>query len=316
MLISKYWVSYSELTLSMLFFGITLVIGKTLILLFPIFLLLAIRFLIGTLFFSLTYYLKNHQEQHDIKKLSNKDWILLFLQSFFGAFCFNLFLLLGLRYTTADTAAIITSTLPAFITIFSFFILKESMSNHQFIAILLVILGAILVTVDTQHIIINQTAMYGNLFILLAVVTGALFPICAKLTLTKTNPQLTSFTFNIFGLLLFLPLALSDAMQFNFYSITFTTWLVVIFYSTAANILYVHFWNKGLTLVPASTASLFTAIMPVSTAIFAYFFLQEALTTYQMVGMFCILGAVGLGIRQRHVTSTLKPHYEYDESSR
>lgn len=308
MFIPKHWVSYSDLTLSMLFFGATLVIGKTLILLFPIFLLLAIRFLIGTLFFGLIYYLKNHQEKQSIKKLSNKDWILLFLQSFFGAFCFNLFILFGLRYTTADTAAIITSTLPAFITIFSFFILKEFISSHQFIAIVLVILGAVLVTVDTQHIIINQAAMYGNLFVLLAVVTGALFPICAKLTLTKTSSQLTSFTFNAFGLLLFLPLALGDAMQFNFHSITFTTWVVVIFYSAAANILYLHFWNKGLTVVSASTASLFTAVMPASTAIFAYFFLQEALTTHQMVGMLCILGAVGLGIRQRHVTPMLKPH--------
>lgn len=309
MFVPKNWVSYSDLTLSMLFFGATLVIGKTLILLFPIFLLLAIRFLIGTLFFSLIYYLKNHQEKQGIKKLSNKDWILLFLQSFFGAFCFNLFILFGLHYTTADTAAIITSTFPAFITIFSFFILKESISSHQFIAILLVILGVILVTVDTQHFI-NQTAVYGNIFVLLAVVTGALFPICAKLTLTKMRSQLTSFTFNVFGLLLFLPLALNDAMRFNFHSITFTTWVVVIFYSAAANILYLHFWNKGLTVVPASTASLFTAVIPASTAIFAYFFLQEALTIYQMVGIFCILGAVALGIRQRQVTPTLKPHYE------
>lgn len=275
MFIPKSWVGYSELTLSMLFFGITLVIGKTLIALFPIFLLLTIRFLIGTLFFSFTYYFKDHQEKQSIKKLNNKDWMLLFLQSFFGAFCFNLFLLFGLHYTTADTAAIITSTLPAFITIFAFFILKESISSHQFIAILFLMLGVILVTVDTQHILINQITMYGNLFVLLAVVTGALFPICAKLTLTKTPTQLTSFTFNAFGLLLFLPLVLSDAMQFNFHAVAFTTWLVVIFYSAAANILYLHFWNKGLTVVPASTASLFTAIMPVSTAILPISFFKK-----------------------------------------
>jgi len=309
--LTKPWSGYWELTLSMLFFAITLVLGKTLLALFPIFLLLAIRFLMGTSFFSLTYYLHAAKNGKAIEKLSHKDIGLIFLQAFFGAFCFNLFMLLGLRETSANTAAIITSTIPAFITAFSFFILKESLSMLKLSAITLSVLGVMLVTV-TQIIQFDGLSLLGDLFILLAVVSGALFPICAKLVLTRMPVSFTSLTFNAFGLLLFLPWAINEAVAFNFYSITFSAWITVIFYSVAANILYLHFWNKGLTVVSASTASLFTAIMPMSTAIFAYLFLKEIMTTSQMVGMICILGAIFLGTKAEKIQSVflLKARYE------
>lgn len=246
------------------------------------------------------YYLKHYQQESVGQTLTYKDWRLLFLQSFFGAFCFNLLMLLGLRHTTADTAAIITSTIPAFITVFSFFILKESLPIYKLIAIGLSMLGVMLITV-TPLIHVNQTDVWGDFFVLLAVITGALFPICAKLSLTKISTYFTSFTFNVFGLLLFLPLAFNQAISFNFHSITLPVWLVVIFYSVAANILYVHFWNKGLTVVSASTASLFTAIMPMSTAIFAYLFLNETITPLQILGMLCIFISLFLGIQRTRI---------------
>jgi len=291
-----HFIAYAELTLSMIFLGSTFVMGKNLITVFPIFLLLGVRFLIGTVCFSVAYCFNKVKIKEFENTLTKKDWFLLFLQSLFGAFLFNFFILLGLKFTSANAAAILTSTIPAFITVFSYLILREYISRYKSIAIALSIAGLILVTVDPAHFVSNSINLWGNLLIFLAVISGSLFPICIKLLSNKVPTLFISFTFNLFGLLLFLPISISDAVHFNFRLISMFTWLLVIFYGVTANVLYLNFWNKGLSVVPASTASLFVAVMPISTGILAYIFLNEMLTVLQIGGIVCVTAAIIFGV--------------------
>ncbi len=291
--------AYIELIISMIFLGATLVLGKILVIIFPIFLLLGMRFLIGASIFGFLYYLtEKNKLSFENKVLIKRDWLLLFLQSFFGAFLFNMLMLFGLSLTSASAASIITSTIPAFISIFSFFILKEFISKQKLIAVCLSILGLIFITVNFNQFIAASAASSGNLLVLLAIIVGALFPICVKLLNNKVTPLFISFMFNLVGLLLFFPFAIADSLHFSFYTISNSSWILVVIYGLTANVLYLIFWNRGLTVVPASTASLFTAIMPMNTAILAYIFLGEILTTAQLFGALAVIAAIILGARK------------------
>lgn len=280
----------------MLFLGSTLVMGKVLIIIFPVFILLAIRFLIGFICFA-SVYLINNNKMNNVKQLSGKDWTLLFLQSFFGAFLFNLFTLLGMKLTSVTSAAIIMSTIPVFIMGLSFLILKEFISKTKWIALIISVLGLILVTVDVGSINTNAGTMTGNFIILLAVISGAFFPICVKLLGDKASPLFMSLTFNFFGLILFAPVALYFISDVPFHLVSLNSWLLVVVYSILANVAYLFLWNRGLAVIPASVASLFTAVMPISATLLAYLFLGETLTSLQAAGMGCILLAITLGIR-------------------
>ncbi|MFU8797313.1 MAG: DMT family transporter [Gammaproteobacteria bacterium] len=291
------FIAYIELILSMIFLGSTLVMGKTLITIFPIFLLLAFRFAIGSTVLSITCYLHSDKRQiFRLNSISYKDWGLLFLQAFFGAFLFNLLMLLGLQKTTANAAAIITSTIPAFITFFAFLLLHETVSRYKWFAIFIAILGLMLVTSDIQWFSVQFGSLEGNGFVLLAVLSGALFPICTKRLSDKIPPRVISLFFNLFGLFLFLPIAVQETFSFAFKNIPLTIWILTIFYSITANVLYLVFWNRGLQKTSASSASLFTAVMPVSTAVLSYLFLGEILSILQIMGMLCVLLAIFFGI--------------------
>jgi drug/metabolite transporter (DMT)-like permease len=295
--INKTLVAYIELTLSMIFLGSTLVMGKTLISIFPIFLLLAFRFAIGSIVLSLTCYRhSNNRKIFRFNSITHKDWGLLFLQALFGAFLFNLLMLLGLQKTTANAAAIITSTIPAFITFFAFLLLHETVSRYKWFAIFIAILGLMLVTSDVQWFSTQLGTLEGNGFVLLAVLSGSLFPICTKRLSDKIPPRIISLFFNLFGLFLFLPIAIQEMFSFAFKDIPLSIWFLTIFYSITANVLYLVFWNRGLQKTSASSASLFTAVMPVSTAILSYLFLGEILSTLQIMGMLCVLLAIFFGI--------------------
>lgn len=296
MFMKKQYLAYFDLILSMTFLGSTLVLGKSLITIFPVFLLLGIRFLIGTSFFSAVYLWKIKHSVIRSRVITKKDWYLLFFQSLFGAFSFNLFMLFGLQFSTASSAAILTSTIPAFISIFSFLILKETISKHRCTAIALSILGLILVTANISNTTWNLKVILGNFLILCAVISGALFPICTKLISDKIETAFILLAFNSVSLILFLPFFVMEILSFTFTSISLLTWILVVFYSLTANVLYLYFWNRGLSIITASTASLFVAVMPISTVILAHLFLGERLTTSEISGIIFIILSIIMGI--------------------
>ncbi len=295
MLIKKQAVAYSYLILSMIFLGSTFVLGKDLISIMPIFLLLSIRFFIGSSFFSVFFIIKK-QKKSQADRLTKKEFGILFLQAFFGAFLFNLFMLWGLHYISASYAAIVTSTIPGFIMLFSYFILRETITKTKIVSIIVSMLGLILISCQSLIIDAQPPIILGMLLMFFAVISGALFPICVKSIANKVSPNLISLLFNIFGLILFLPFTVHEIAGFQFSMITLSTWVLIVFYSLAANVLYVSLWNKGLAIVPANTASLFIAIMPITTTILAYFFLHEILTPLQAVGMLLVLLALSFGL--------------------
>ncbi|HRE33013.1 MAG TPA: EamA family transporter, partial [Candidatus Berkiella sp.] len=86
----------------------------------PIFLFLGIRFLISGIILSVLMLLGRISlvsSRHPTKALEKKDWIFLLGQAMTGGFLFNYLFFRGIESTTATSAGIISSTLPAFLSI-------------------------------------------------------------------------------------------------------------------------------------------------------------------------------------------------------
>lgn len=296
---NKQYIAYAELTLSMILLSATFVIGKELVKGLPVFFILGFRFLIGSITLGVTYFVSYHIKD---KKLiipqnigSPKILLLLFLQAFFGAFLFNLFLLFGLEKGQANSAAIITSTIPAFIAVFSFIILKEKINYYKWAAIILAITGLVIATANIDDIR-SYTFSMGDVLVLIAVIMGALFPIIVKILSTyKITPAFITLAFNIIGLVLFLPFALYTIPITDFANITLEVWSIAVVYSVIANVLYILLWNRGLEKTSVVTASLFTCLMPISTVLISYILLRETVSFHQCIGILLVILSIFLG---------------------
>lgn len=295
----KNLIAYIELALAMSFLGVNVVAGKFLVTSFPIFLLLGIRFLIGTLTFLPILYLQSRSLQITQQRYSSvkpNEWIILFLQAFFGALLFNLFMLYGLRYSTATAAGILTSTTPAFTTLLSFLFLAEKITNKKLFAIIAAIIGIAIINVSASGATALSWDILGNMLIILAVISGAFLTIFIKLISNRLTPSGMALVFNAFGFLLFLPFAIWDLLHYSYINHGFAVYALVILYSASGSILFPILWNRGISIVSASTASLFSGIMPISTAFLAYAFLGESLTLIQALGMCFVLFAIFLDV--------------------
>jgi len=295
----KSYLGYLELSLAQCCIGINIILGKILILEMPIFLLLLLRFALGfALIGSYQLFGKFSLVRAELKLLSRRDWLIIFAQAMCGGFLFNIFILYGLEHTTATVTGIINSAIPAFVAVFSLFILREKLTLRMGVAIFLCIFGiAVLGLGKAIPSDSNKNELLGIVLVLCALVPEALFTVLAKLLKKSPSPLTTTLLINFFNMIVFIPFAINIEWG-QFTAASLWTMSQILLYSITGGILFFVFWYRGLTQVSASTAALFMGVMPISTCILAYFFLNEVLGWEDLIGMVFVIGSIVIGTRR------------------
>ncbi len=103
---------------------------------------------------------------------------------------------------------------------------------------------------------------------------------------------------SVFGLLLFLPVAIYEAAAIDFTAVSWAEWLPILYYAIIVTVVGFILWFQGVQKVPASTAAVFTGIMPVSAVLLSYLILQEPFAWSHIWGGLCVLIGLILIVRQ------------------
>lgn len=290
-------ISYLLLILSQLMVGVNIVGSKYLIThQMPIFLLLETRFIFATviLFVLSKLFFKTRQPKKII--LTFNDWGMIIIQALCAGFFFNCLMLLGLRYTSANIAGVITSTLPLVIAIMSFLFLKEYLSPLKWLCIVIATCGLIIINSAKINSGNFQNTLLGDFIIFLALIPEAGYYLLAKIYQNKLPIMTISTWMNGINALIFIPFALFAERNTHYIDITFVDWGIALIIGLASALFYV-FWYSGSAKVQITNAALYTAVMPVGTLIIAWIFLGEKLDLIQYVGMIFVLGAIILSVK-------------------
>lgn len=296
-------IAYLELSLAMIIVGSSVVIGKLVIASFPIFLASALRF--GLAVFILVPYL--YLREGNLLTFSKRDGVILGLQAFTGVFLFNVFLLYGLKFTSAAEAGIITSTTPAVVAILSFLFLKERLTLNKAVGIALVVFGILIINVlgDTLDSERGQYALLGNVLIFGAVLGEAAFTIFPKIASQSISPLRTATVMSVLGLLMFMPFALYEAFHFDFTQTTLMDWGLVIYLGVVVTVVAFLLWFGGVRQVMASEAAVFTGVMPVSAVLLSYLILGEPFAWAHVWGILFVVAGIGFLVRKQRARTAV-----------
>ncbi len=285
-------VAFTNLTLAMVIVGSSVVFGKIITASFPVFLASGLRFAIASLMLLpivLTY-------EKEFFRVSKKDVIHLLLMAFTGQVIFSVFVLLGLRYTSAIEAGLITSTTPAMMAVVSYLFFREKPGMMQVAGICLVVIGVVCINgvFNLENTGIGKSHILGNLLMIGAVVGEAFFLLMRK----RISPRISNLALTgylcFLGFFMFLPLSVYQAMSFDFSSVGTRAWISIFYFGAVFTVLAYLFWFQGVTKVSGSVAGVFTAVMPVSAVILSCIFLKEAFTLYHAFGGALILLSIFL----------------------
>lgn len=294
--------AYIQMTLAMLLIGSLFVASKVIVQSFPVFTasflrqFLAFLFLVGMVLY----------QQSSIPKVSRRDAWVLFAQGFIGIFMFSLFVLYGLKHTSSLNANIITSMTPLSMMGIAVLLLGERLTMRRVCALVLALLGTLLINVlsGREMSALGGSVWLGNALLVGAVIAEGVFFGFGKLLSRPMSATWLSLILTAIGSALFLPLAIYDVLTFDFSSVPWLVWLLVLYTGIGVTAVGVILMNLGMKHVSTSSASIFTALMPVSGVVLSVLCLHETFYWYHALGMGLTLLAVALVMFEK----TAVPH--------
>ena len=282
--------AYLALAASMAIVGGYVGFSKALVIVFPVFLLAGLRFAIAAV--AMAPWLRRPPTEAVLDARSRR---LLFLESFFGNFLFSIFMLYGMRQSSALAAGVIMAAMPAVVGLLSWLLLGERIGARIAAAIACAIAGIGLVALarDAEGELASGS-LAGSALLLAAVTCEALYVVIGKKLTASLGPKRISALINLWGLVLVAPLALWQLVDFSPRYIDWSYWALLFVYAIAASVVTVWLWMTGMRHVPAASAGIFTVFLPVSAAAVGVAFYGERFTAMQVAAFALALGGVML----------------------
>ena len=216
---------------------------------------------------------------------------MIFLIVLTGPTLFNTLVYLGLTATTVINALLIISTTPMLIILLNKLLYRIDANRYQMIGIIISLLGvSYVITKGNYQNIFQSDFYYGDLFILLAVTSWALYSIFLKKN--ETGVSGFSFLYISFGLtvILLFPVYLFDIfIQGNYLKVSQQSLLAIGYTGIFPSIFSYICWNTGVALIGANKSGPYLHLMPVFGGILAFLVFQETLQIYHYVGIVSVI---------------------------
>jgi drug/metabolite transporter (DMT)-like permease len=198
---------------------------------------------------------------------------------------------LGTKLSTAANGSLVTSATPAFVLIFAWLLLKEEITWLRLFALLLATLGVVAV-IDPRSAQLDPDLFVGNLALIGAAVTWALYSVLVRKTAQDTDVLLFSMFAFLGGLPVTIPLSAWELQSTAVGEVTIGVIAGILFLGIISTALAMVLWNTAFALVDASLASLTFFAQPVVGTLLGWLFLGEQITPLFLLGGLLI----GLGL--------------------
>jgi drug/metabolite transporter (DMT)-like permease len=230
--------------------------------------------------------------------IQRADWPLLALTAFVGFGISLLAQFAGTKLSTAAAGALITSATPAFIVLFAWLILRERASGRQWLGLGIASVGVLVVSLLGDQPATEEATnpVLGNLLLIVAAVTWALYSVLVKLNAQKYTALAITLVVTAFGIPTIAPVAAIELRTQTIGTITLPVVLGLLYIGIASTAIAFFLWNKSFELLDAATASLFFFAQPVVGALLSAIFLGQRLGWSFIVGGGLILCGALLGM--------------------
>lgn len=241
-------------------------------------------------------------------KLSKSCFILLTLQGllFFGC-SYTYFL--SIKYMSATITNILLYTYPLMVVLMSALIFKEKISLVKGVTLLIAFFGCLLV-VDVLNMSGQKISMPGFFYGVLSALLYALYNILGQYLSDKSDPFTVSASTSIICLLATIAIY-PPTNVFSGHS-PLPLWIVGLGTAILCTVIPLFCYQKGLSLLGASRASILSTMEPAITIVLAGFILGETLTSSQLLGgLLIICGVLLLKLDKLERPYPIKHHFSH-----
>ena len=207
---------------------------------------------------------------------------------------------LGTKLSTAANGSLVTSATPAFVLLFAWMLLKEKITTRRLLALFLATSGVIAV-IDPRSAQLNPDLFLGNLALIGAAITWALYSVLVRKVTQNIDVLLFSLIAFVGGLPVSVPAGAWELSMVGVGEISLGVVGGVLFLGIISTALAMVLWNTAFAYVDAGLASLTFFAQPLVGTILGWLFLKERITPLFLLGGLLI--GIGLVISSREPPS-------------
>ena len=198
----------------------------------------------------------------------------------------------GLARTSAGIAAVLAGAIPIFVIALNAFTLREANGARQWAGVLISFAGIIGIVWLGNGI--GGGSLLGNLLVLGASLTLAVYTLMARWLLTDRSALYVTTWQTVFGALFLIPAVIVEALANGVLTPTWTAAGGVAFLAVGASAAGYLLFNYALRFIPASRVAVFTNLTPVVGIAGAYLLLGERFSAGQAVAALVVGAGVWL----------------------
>lgn len=224
------------------------------------------------------------------------DWKLIVPMVFFQPCLYFLLESNALRFTTSSQAGVISASVPMMVAIGAWMMLAEPLGKRTLVGLVLSVAGVAVLSLCGAPDDAAANPLLGNLLELGAMACAAVNMIMVKRLSARYNPWMLTALQVFAGTLFFSP-GLVFLMREP--GVVWTTPLVlcIVFLGALVTLGAFGLYNWGMSRIPASKASMFINLVPVTAVAIGWMAMGESLSGLQCVAAATVI--IGVGISQQ-----------------
>ena len=213
-----------------------------------------------------------------------RSWRIMLSLGFLLALGWTL-LFYSMKLIAIANAVLLNYTAPIFVALLAPLFLKEKLEKSTLLALAISMAGIVIIS-SQQNLHVSDLNLLGVILGLLAGLAYAGFIIASKRALSSSSSQVVAFySYSVASIFLF-PFVIGTDL-----SPDLASWILLLVLGVFNTGFAVTLYLKGLGMVKAQKAVVFTYLEPASAVVFGFLFLAQQPTPFMLVGGFLILVA-------------------------
>jgi len=229
---------------------------------------------------------------HTPAAVTGRDWLRLAWLGLVGHCLYQYLFIGGLAQTSVANGALIVSSSPIVITLFSTVMGKERLGALHWAGTLLSFLGIYIVVGRGAHV--SAASLRGDAMLLAAVVCWALYTIGARPLMSRHSPVGVTALSMLIGTILYLPLAARALADVPWPAVSLLTWVKVVYSALFALCVAYTIWYAAVREIGNARTSVYSNLLPIVAMVTAYVWLREPLGLDKLAGTAAVLAGVAL----------------------
>jgi len=246
----------------------------------------AYRYFLASLILLLPFYLQFRKNK--ISRFNLRQIGVFLILGFTGFFIAQGFQFLGLFFLNSVTVTFILNLTPLFVLGLSILFLNEWPSKVQLIGIIMTLFGVIIFFYDA---LADFGTAVGVLITLVSGIGWAFYIILSRHCLSKDNESVITLTSiaMIFGAFMLLG---TTGLTGNLVNVSLNGWMIILWLSIVNTAIAFFLWNHALKTLKAIEQAILQNSMLIQISLMAFFFLQEPISEYNILGMIIVFSGV------------------------